>query len=220
MSRANRCLLQRALLLSICALIATFGAARAGDDAPLQPVLGRPVIIPTRYSADRFLAVPTMEKGGNLTFFTDSAGGTFIFAATAERLKLATVEMPGEERATTKMRLAELPAFRPKTAIPAPLGVKGGRLFVFSSKASETPEFFKQCDGMLGQQWFAGRVWTFDYPGQRLLWRAPGDLPRHEAEHEVKLGFKTSRSGARETNFARLPAKVDGGVQLKSCGGS
>jgi len=220
MSSAKHCLLQHAAPLLICVPFAIFGAARAGDDVAVQPLPGRPVIIPTRYSADRFLAVPTMEKGGNLTFFTDSAGGTFIFAATAERLKLATVEMPGEERATTKMRLAELPAFRPKTAIPAPLGVKGGRLFVFSSKASETPEFFKQCDGMLGQQWFAGRVWTFDYPGQRLLWRAPGDLTRHDAEHPVKLGFKTSRSGARETNFARLPAKVDGGVQLKSCGGS
>src|SRR5262249_16525573 len=131
MPRAKCCLPQHALALLICVPLAVFGAARGGDDAPVQPLPGRPVIIPTRYTGDRFLAVPTVEKGSTLTFFTDSAGGTFIFAATVERLKLATVEMPSEEQATTKMRLAELPAFNPKTAIPPPLGVKGGRLFVF-----------------------------------------------------------------------------------------
>jgi hypothetical protein len=63
---------------------------------------------------------------------------------------------------------------------------------------------------MLGQQWFAGRVWTFDYPKQRLLWRAAGDLPKHDVSHEVKLGFKTAPSGKRQTNFARIAIEVDG----------
>jgi hypothetical protein len=63
---------------------------------------------------------------------------------------------------------------------------------------------------MLGQQWFAGRVWTFDYPGKRLLWRAAGDVPAHDKSHEISLGFKTSGSGRRLNNFARLPVEVDG----------
>jgi hypothetical protein len=210
MLRAARQCRQQAGLLLLYVPLTLCGPATAGPNAPDQPLPGRPITIPTRYSAHRFLAVPILEKGGGLTFVTDSAGGTFVFEATAERLKLATIEMPSEERGGTKMLLAALPAFKPGAAIPPPLGAKDSRLFVFSSKLSEIPEFFKQYDGLLGQQWFAGRVWTFDYPGQRLLWRAPGDLPRHDVVHEVKLGFRTSHSGAGETNFARLPAKVDG----------
>jgi hypothetical protein len=123
---------------------------------------------------------------------------------------LATVAVPAEGGANKKMRLAELPAFKPGAAIPPPKGTKEGRLLVADVKPGEVPEFMKQYDGLLGQQWFAGRVWTFDYPGRRLLWRAPGDLPPHDPVHEVKLGFRTDATGQRETNFARLPAKVDG----------
>jgi hypothetical protein len=36
------------------------------------------------------------ERGGVLTFLTDSAGGTIVFADAAERLKRAMAEMPGE----------------------------------------------------------------------------------------------------------------------------
>jgi hypothetical protein len=65
---------------------------------------------------------------------------------------------------------------------------------------------------MLGQQWFAGRTWTFDYPKKQLLWRAAGDLPKGDAKHEVKLFFKTDAMGKREINFARIPVEVDGEI--------
>jgi hypothetical protein len=155
------------------------------------------------------VAVPTLTSGEKLSLLTDSAGGTIVFAAAAEKFKLKTVEA-AEDGASKKMRLAELPAFKPGATIPTPLGATGGQLLVADLKPGEVPEFMKQYDGLLGQQWFAGRVWTFDYPGRRLLWRAPADLPAHDIAHEVKLGFRTSASGKRETNFARLPVKVDG----------
>jgi hypothetical protein len=209
MMRATRRFLQRVALFFLFAPAAT-APAHAGADALVQPRPGQPVTIPTRYSGHRFVAVPTPEKGGLLTFLTDSAGGTIVFADTVERLKLATAEASGAGEAGKKMRLAELPSFKPGAAVPPPLGAKGGKLLVMDVKPGEVPKFLKQYDGLLGQQWFAGRVWTFDYPGRRLLWRAPGDLPRHEAAREVKLGFRTSASGERETNFARLSVKVDG----------
>jgi hypothetical protein len=197
--------------------VAVGGSAGAGPKelvkpAGEQPAPGHPVTIPTRYSGDRFLVVPTPTPaaGGSLTFLADSAGGTFLFADVAERLKLATSELPAEGAQGQTMHVAGLPAFKPGAAIPPPLGMPGGRLFVFERKPGQIPAFFKDYNGLLGQQWFAGRVWTFDYPGKRLLWRAPGDLPKHDPAHEVKLGFRTSATGERETNFARLPAQVDG----------
>ncbi|HEV8067807.1 MAG TPA: hypothetical protein VGP76_08715 [Planctomycetaceae bacterium] len=205
---AHRCPQQLSLVL-LCVL-ALCGPAYAAPDPPVQPRAGAPVTIPTRCLGDRFAAVPALEAGGSLTFLADSAGGTFLFAHVADRLKLATTEMADGGDGAQKLRVTQLPAFKSGAAIPPPLGIPGGRLMVFESKPGQIPKFFQQYDGLLGQQWFAGRVWTFDYPARRLLLRAPGDVPRHDAAHEVKLGFRKLSSGERETNFARLSVTVDG----------
>lgn len=39
---------------------------------------------------------------------------------------------------------------------------------------------------------------------------APGDLPKHKKENEVKLAFKINVAGGRGTNFARIPVEIDG----------
>jgi hypothetical protein len=199
----------RITLFLVC-ISAASGQAHAAPDEAVQPRPGHPIIIPTRYSGDRFGAVPTLEKGGALTFLTDSAGGTFLFAHVADRLQLTTTEVPGEGEMGKKMRVAQLPAFKSGAAIPPPLGMPGGSLLVFKSNPQQIPKFFQPYDGLLGQQWFAGRVWTFDYPGRQLLLRGAGDVPRHDAAHEVKLGFRKTATGERETNFARLAVTVDG----------
>jgi hypothetical protein len=195
------------LLLFYSALGAS---AIEGSDGLIEPAPGKAVTIPTRYSGDRFLAVPTAKGGEKLTMLADSAGGTFLLGDVARRLKLEISEMPLEGENGQKLRVADLPAFEPGAAIPPPLGYKGAKTLVFEAKPGQLPAFFKPYSGLLGQQWFAGRVWTFDYPGKRLLWRAPGDLPRHDAAHEVKLGFRKSATGERETNFARIPVQIDG----------
>ncbi len=173
-----------------------------------EPQKGKPIIIPTRYEEHRFIALPISESGIQLSFFTDSAGGLFIFDDTAEKLQLTmtTLNEPGEGGQAA--RLAVLPGFKAKALIPPPLGAKEGRIFVGPRKGA--PASLTSYDGMLGQQWFAGRTWTFDYPHKQLLWRAPGDLPRHDAQQAVKLFFKTDATGNHETNFARLPVEVDG----------
>lgn len=62
---------------------------------------------------------------------------------------------------------------------------------------------------MLGQQWFAGRTWQFDYPNRRLLLLADGDLPKQKEKHRVALGFQTKNSGTRATNFPRIQVFID-----------
>jgi hypothetical protein len=184
--------------------------ALTGSESTVEPTPGHPVTIPTSYSGDRFLVVPTAKGGERLTLLADSAGGTFLLADVARRLKLETSAAPGEGENGQKLRIADFPSFEREAAIPPPLGVKGGKILVIDSKPGQLPAFFKGHSGLLGQQWFAGRVWTFDYPGKHLLWRAPGDLPRHEPAHEVKLGFRKLPTGERENNFARIPVQIDG----------
>jgi hypothetical protein len=202
--RAGQLILK--MLVAVSLSLAISREAAAGPDEIIEPRPGHPVTIPTRYSGDRFLATPTLKQGGNLTFLADSAGGTFLLGDVVDRLKLPTEEIVEGGR---KMRVTSLPSFKPDAAIPPPLGA-GSRLLVINNNPLQVPAFFKQYNGLLGQHWFAGRVWTFDYPERRLLWRSPGDLPPHDAAVEVKLGFRKSPSGERETNFARLPVRIDG----------
>jgi hypothetical protein len=195
------------LLLSLASL---FAPALAGADGLVEPTPGHPVTIPTRLSGDRFLALPVAKGGERLTLPADSAGGTFLFADVAGRLKLETSVVPGGGDNGQKLRMADFPPFEREAAIPPPLGMPGGKILVFENKPGQMPALFKGYSGLLGEKWFAGRVWTFDYPGKRLLWRAAGDLPRHEPAHEVKLGFRKLPTGERETNFARMPVQIDG----------
>jgi len=175
-----------------------------------EPRPGKPVLIPTRYVAHRFIATPVTVDNITLSLFTDSAGGLFLFQDSAERLHLTPVELPEKENGKT-LRVVALPLFRSGAAIPPPLGTSfDGRLFVVPRPVGADQREINRGDGMLGQQWFAGRVWTFDYPKQKLWWRAAGDLPRHNKSHEVKLDFKMNASGKHQTNFARIPIEVDG----------
>jgi len=175
-----------------------------------EPQPGKPVAIPTRYAGHRFVATPITADNVTLSLFTDSAGGLFLYEDTVGRLKLSPFALPERENDQI-MRVVPLPSFKAGAGIPPPLGSQYDlRLFVFPRRAGEISHGeIDRGDGMLGQPWFAGRVWTFDYPKQTLLWRAAGDLPPHDKSHEVKLGFKTSPSGERLKNFARIPIEVD-----------
>jgi hypothetical protein len=173
-----------------------------------EPQKGKPIVVPTRFAGNRFVAVPITSDGVTLSLFTDSAGSLFLYEDTAERLKLTPELVAGDNG--NSLRVVSLPAFKTENSIPAPLGSSfQQRLFVFP-RNRQLDAVLEHRDGMLGQQWFGGRVWTFDYPGKRLLWRADGDIPAHDASHEVRLGFKTSGSGTRQNNFARIPVEIDG----------
>src|SRR5262249_2025722 len=106
--------------------------------------------------------------------------------------------------------VAALPTFRADASIPVPEW-RQGRLPVLprDAKAHQFSSAIRE-DGMLGQEWFADHVWTFDYPGKRLLLRGPGDVPKVPAEHRVELGFKKDEKGERALDFARIRAEIDG----------
>ncbi|MDQ4122533.1 MAG: hypothetical protein M3209_13935 [Acidobacteriota bacterium] len=166
---------------------------------------GKPVKLPVRYDAHRFYVEPVTTDGEKLSFFTDTGGGLFVFADTVEKLKLPVESVSEGER---KMELIVLPKFKAGTEIPAPLGATSEKIFV--SPTSQRMALAKDWSGMLGQQWFAGRVWTFDYPNKQLLLRAVGDVPTVKPEHRAALGFKTTADGKRAINFPRITVKIDG----------
>jgi len=64
-------------------------------------------------------------------------------------------------------------------------------------------------NGMLGQSWFAGRTWIFDYDAERLLLHTASPEPPAPA-HTVNLGFQTDSTGRRLSNHPRIRATIDG----------
>jgi hypothetical protein len=189
------------MLASLLALIV--GTLSATTNAPAK---GHPIIIPTHFVENMVYARPVTRKGITLNFYTDSGGGILIYRGVVNRLHLHVIprKLDGKQ-----MEEVHLPEFQPGKEIPPPLG-HDSKLIVVPDKTRLEPRL----SGLLGQEWFAERVWTWDYPGHRLLWRAEGDLPDIPAEHRVALGFPTDKKGERypSLSFARIQATVDGEV--------
>src|SRR5947207_9306691 len=115
-----------------------------------EPQPGKPVVIPTRYDAHRFIATPVTADNIQLSLFTDSAGGLFLYADTAERLKLSIVTLSQKEH--EGVRIVGLPNFKSGAMIPPPLA----RLFemgllVFPRRADIDHAEIVRCVGMLVQ---------------------------------------------------------------------
>lgn len=174
------------------------------------PTPAAPTAMPVVYDEDRFFVRPVTSSGQTLTFYTDSGGGLFIYRDSAERfgLKITNTADEGKE----PFYVASMPTFRPDASIPLPEW-RQGRLPVLArdAKSHEFSSKIKE-DGMLGQEWFAEHVWTFDYPGKRLLLRSAGDVPKVPAAHRVELGFENDEKGERALDFPRISAEIDGTV--------
>lgn len=149
--------------------------------------------LPIRYDADRFFAEPVALNGNRLSLLTDTGGGLFV---TRRALKQAGAEdstLPG-------LALARLPAFRADAGVPEPTG---GERWMRVVDRTDT-------DGMLGQRWFAGGVWTFDYPARKLILRATPFSPTPSMlRHVEALGFRTCL-GLRTANHPRLAVTIAG----------
>lgn len=210
--------------LTACSTSGGAGVAAATDPtevrqpgSPTVPVPGRPVPMPAKVVADRFYVEPMTEDGLSLMLFTSTGGGTVLSRAAAARLGISVspIELDppsGPDGAASNeppkvIEVALLPSFVWDAWIPKPTELDG-RLPVVDDSAFKP--FDPPCDGLLGQNWFKDRVWTFDYAEHQLLLRADGDLPKHEPAHRAYLGFKSTPQGRRAHDFARVEVLVEG----------
>lgn len=162
------------------------------------------VELPVEAAGDRFFVTPVTVNGEKLRLYTDSGGGLFLLPELAERLGIPVrrIQESGSWR-----EVVEFPRFRPAASVPTPMRDHGWIPLLPATEAKTLPEAM---DGMLGQAWFSGRVWTWDYPCKRLLWLPEGGLPDISPQHRVPLGFKTDESGRRLNDFPRITATIDG----------
>lgn len=194
----------RTLLAALLAAAPITGGASPPRATPADA----PRQLPIEYAADRYYVTPTAKSGEKLRFFTDTGGGFIVHADTAERLGLATRTIgEGEEKGT----FAPFPEFAATGWIPPPTADTRPppyRNLMYVAPRSPQSESFG--DGMLGQEWFGGGVWTFDYPGRALSWRDSAAGVEFDPRHTAKLGFPAGDDGARSGNFPSIEATIDG----------
>jgi hypothetical protein len=152
----------------------------------------RDIELPARFADGLVHVEPETANGAKLRLLADTGGALFLTSSCAERCGISTVPLPGGRR-------ARLPALRPDAWIPEPTG---GEKWM--------PIFETDGDGMVGQRWFAGGVWTFDYPQKKLILRHTSFTPTDEmAAHDVPLGFR-HEWGIRTSNHPRMVVTVAG----------
>lgn len=159
-----------------------------GCDVRYEEPLGQR--LEASFEADRiFVRVPVAGSSDTLRLYTDTGGGLFLFGAATDRLGLSD---------SSGVRLSRLAG--PET-FPDPLGAKDQLVPIYRPDAAPEANY----DGMLGQAWFADRVWTLNYPNEELILRAAPD----SVGTRMSLSFMSDSTGARVLSFPRVQIVVD-----------
>lgn len=169
--------------------------------------------IPTRFEADRVFATPTTVDGDSLRLYTDTGGGANLLCRkAAERLHLRLEALPPDEELEAELgkdlHRAKLPPFKPDAGIPANADGDDS-LLVHECKDHSGASASSTGDGLLSQRWFAGRVWTWDYPARRLALESNTWKASDEA-HRVEIGFKAATAETPAFHMPRITTRIDG----------
>jgi hypothetical protein len=168
-------------------------SAQETEDGCTSDMVGSPGPMPARFVSGRIYLDLATRSGDTLTFYTDTGGGTFLYGHAVDRI---------EWQDSTGVLLGDVAA---DCTFPDPLGTEDRKLPVFRPEEKARRDF----DGMLGQAWFADRIWAFDYESEVLLLHDTLPDPAPE-ERVVQLGFRTDSTGIRVLSFPRVDMVVDG----------
>ena len=162
--------------------------------------------MPAVFCADRVYLECAATHGGRLRLYTDTGGAMVVAAPTLARLGLQP-RAPTDPALRARLgRGARVIAMR-SLGLAAPIPLAHAPMVVVPDMR-QLPGWPLQGDGILGQAWFAGHVWTWNYPAGRLWLDPPGWTPA--GAHAVPLGFPVDARGRRVDDFPRIVVRIDG----------
>jgi hypothetical protein len=188
--------MRRLLPLLVLAMSAPF--AHAGDGARR---------LDAHFVNDRVLVDAPLAGGDHIRFFTDSGGGaTLLLPAVVERLRLPTQPLP-------KQGAEDLPADARALSGELPLAASAfpqppAPAYVVKQLIG-LPDMPAESDGTLGNNWFAGHVWTWNYVAGTLALEA-GDWTPPSGARVVPLGFRAATKDGPALAFPRIEVTVAG----------
>lgn len=194
--------LTKTILLFLSLIISQSACTQHSNEEPSE--------LPAHFIGNRIFVRPVTLQGDTLDLYIDTGGGLFLTSDAVNRLNLPTKKVVVDDDTVTRTSLpkfiadASIPSIPSLPNTPVPHAMQG-HLAVFSSEKS--PDFYG--DGMLGQVWFAKRMWTFDYLNQKLLLRKSGELPTRNGAHQVPIHFRTDSVGQHTGHWPRIQAVVN-----------
>lgn len=176
--------------------------------------LEKPILLPADFVDNRIIVRPKTKSGIIINFLTDTGGGLVI---TPEGVKKANLHVYKENIDDEEKVVVMWPEMLDEQWIPPLLGEKGqGKLNLLDTSNGEgrfvQRLFQDDVNGLLGQAWFANRIWTFDYLQKRMLYHGALDLMKLNKHGYVELGFQKNQQGVRTNSFPRIRATIDGEV--------
>lgn len=192
------------LFTSACiALVFVASCSRSVED-------GAVIEIPSIFDQHRVLVRPVTTDGDTLLFYTDTGGGLDrIYEPVVDRLGLRASRMA---LGSDSVSVTTWPEWRQGAWLPSPdtLGPLAGGLLIVPVDEAASRIHDSATAGFLGRLWFADRVWTFDYPAQRLLFHSVDSIRVEESKGGVLLGFQVDSAGRRTMHFPSIRIAVAG----------
>lgn len=188
----------------------SIGLLAASVGLGYRPVAAEPpdaVVIPTQFDQGRFFAIPTTESGITLRMVADTGGGMFFFSDSADRLKL---DVFGVSLDDYKGLACHFPTFATGKGIPAPQSKDGVIRVAPAPVRAGLSSLTTDVDGILGDSWFAERVWTFDFVENRILYYPDVAPQMPNGAFRFEFGLRKSESPGRTPSYPRIQATIEG----------
>ena len=158
-----------------------------------------------KFVADRVLVSFPTKSDGELRFYTDTGGGgTLVWLPTVERLNLSTDPITGpaaNEFPKAARKLAGALPLNAMPPVPEPVFAVPDFIAAMGGPA--------EADGFLGNTWFAGRIWTWDYPGETLTLEDQDWKPGSKASI-IPVTFRRSGPVRPAPSFPRIVISIAG----------
>ncbi len=165
-----------------------------------------PVRMPVKFQANTvYLHVRLNHQ--SQTFYVDSGGAMVIAASVANGLGLPSrpVTNPALARQLPMgTRLITINNWRPRI-VPPP----AHHPFFTMTSLRQMRGWPRQADGILGQAWLGGHVWTWNYPARSFWLDPPGWSPPSTNAHPLPIAFQQDATGPPTNHFIRISVTID-----------
>lgn len=184
---------------------------------PLNLTAQPDLTLPSDFQGNRVFIETITESQDTISFLTDTGGGGIL--VTQDFVRRLGLESSEIKMGDQNLFVVTLPDFHPDYDIP--LMPENPDEDSYLAKKKETlqgkilvvpPDAAPDvgADGILGQDWFASRVWTMDYGKQEFILHQAIGPEKLSENHTSEIYFQKDQKGKVTHYFPRIQAEIDG----------
>jgi hypothetical protein len=186
----------------------------------------KPFVVPSKLiNGERFYIKIPLESGDTVLGFGDTGGGnSMLMPATVEKKDLKSKVKTGLLKGIMPIDYILFKDMVGTNNFPSPYPmrnfvirrlfrrVKDPILFIppMDDEMKFLIEFMPEMEVFLGQNFFMGKAWTFDYPGQTITLNTPLDETKLTNPNVQKIGLKKNSNNESIFGHASMTIEING----------